>query len=105
MNGAPMQRSVIVVNPQGMHMRPIAAFVELAGRFQTDVTVTHKDRSANGKSIWDWLTLAAEVGSELTLVADGPDAPAALDALSKLISTPPLENCGESGMPRSLGLH
>ena len=95
MNGAPMQRRVIVVNPQGMHMRPIAAFVELAGRFQTDVTVTHNGNgnSVNGKSIWDWMTLSAEVGSELTLEADGPDAPAALEALAGLISTvPPVEN-------------
>ena len=38
------------------------------------------------------MTLAAEVGSELTLEADCPDAPAALEALSKLISTTPIEN-------------
>ena len=92
MNGAPMQRSVIVANPNGMHMRPIAAFVEMAGRYQADVIVTHNGTSANGKSIWDWMTLAAEGGSELTLQADGPDAPAALDALTKLLSTPPIEN-------------
>ena len=91
MNGAPMQRTVIVSNPQGLHMRPSAAFVELAGRFQTDVTVTHNGTCVNGKSIWDLLTLAAEVGSELTLEADGPDAPAALDALAGLLSTPPVE--------------
>ena len=92
MNGAPMQRRVLVANPQGLHMRPSAAFVELAGRFESHVTVTHNGNSVNGKSIWDLLTLAAEVGSELTLEADGPDAPAALEALSKLISTPPVEN-------------
>ena len=95
MNGAPMQRRVFVANPQGLHLRPIAAFVELAGRFQTDITVTHNgnDKIANGKSIWDMLGLTAEVGSELTLEANGPDAPAALDALSVLISTaPPEEN-------------
>ena len=91
MNGAPMQRRVIVSNPQGLHMRPSAAFVELAGRFEADVNVTHNGTRVNGKSIWDLLTLAAEVGSELTLEADGPDAPAALDALAGLLSTPPVE--------------
>ena len=92
MNGAPMQRRVFVANPQGMHLRPSAAFVELAGRFQSEVTVTHNGTCVNGKSVWDLLLLAAEVGSELTLEADGPDAPAALDALAALISTPPSEN-------------
>ena len=92
MNGAPMQRRVLVANPQGLHMRPSAAFVELAGRFESNVTVTLNGNSVNGKSIWDLLTLAAEVGSELTLEADGPDAPVALEALSVLISTAPSEN-------------
>ena len=93
MNGAPMQRSVFVANPQGLHLRPSAAFVELAGRFQSEIKVTHNNTSVNGKSVWDLLLLAAEVGSELTLEANGPDAPAALDALSELISTaPPEEN-------------
>ena len=91
MNGAPMQRKVFLANPQGLHMRPSAAFVELAGRFQSEVTVTHDGKCVNGKSLWDLLLLAAMPGSELTLEADGPDAPAALDALSELISTPPIE--------------
>jgi len=92
MNGAPLQRKVSIANPQGLHMRPSAAFVELAGRFESNVTVTHEGRSVNGKSLWDLLLLAALPGSELTLEADGPDAPQALEALSDLLSTPPGDN-------------
>jgi phosphotransferase system HPr (HPr) family protein len=92
MNGAPLQRRVLLTNPSGLHMRPSAAFVELAGQFESCITVMHGDRSANGKSIWDMLALAAEAGSELTLEANGPDAPAALEALSALLSTPPTDN-------------
>jgi len=73
-------------------MRPSAAFVELAGRFNCDVKVSHNGQTVNGKSIWDLMLLAAMPGSELTLIADGPDAPQALDALSLLLSTPPTEN-------------
>lgn len=89
MNGAPLQRRVLLVNPQGLHMRPSAAFVELAGRFQSTVTVHHEGRSVNGKSIWDLLSLAAMPGCEITLEAEGPDAPQALEALSALLSTLP----------------
>ena len=92
MNGDPMMRKVLLTNPNGLHMRPSAAFVEMAGRFQSDVTVSVEGRSANGKSIWDLMALAAMPGSELTLLADGPDAPQALDALSALLSTPPDDN-------------
>lgn len=92
MNGTPLQRNVRVVNPQGLHMRPSAAFVEVAARFQSSVTVTYDGKSVNGKSLWDLLLLAAMPGSELTLEADGPDAPQALDALADLLSTPPCDN-------------
>ena len=89
MSNDPLQRRVILANPNGLHMRPSAAFVELASRFQSNVTVTREGNSVNGKSLWDLLLLAAEHGTELTLEADGPDAPEALEALARLLSTPP----------------
>lgn len=87
--GEALHRKVCLANPNGLHMRPSAAFVELAGRFQSNVTVHHDGRAVNGKSIWDLLLLAAMPGSELKLEVEGPDAKEALDALSQLLSTPP----------------
>ena len=89
--GGPLQRTVCLANPNGLHMRPSAAFVELAGRFRSNVTVHHDGRSVNGKSIWDLLLLAAMPGSELTLEVEGEDAKEALDALSALLATPPAD--------------
>jgi phosphotransferase system HPr (HPr) family protein len=89
MSNDPLQRRVILANPNGLHMRPSAAFVELASRFQSNVTVTRDGNSVNGKSLWDLLLLAAEHGTELLLEADGPDANEALEALAKLLSSPP----------------
>lgn len=92
MNGAPLLRKVFIANPNGLHMRPSAAFVEMAGRFESNITVHHDGRSVNGKSLWDLLLLAAMPGSELTLEVDGPDASEALDALSALLAAAPAEN-------------
>jgi phosphotransferase system HPr (HPr) family protein len=91
MNGAPMQRKVLLANPNGLHMRPSAAFVELAGKFESTVTVHYDGRSGNGKSIWDLMGLMVMPGSEVTIEADGPDAPEAIDALSTFLATPPPE--------------
>lgn len=91
MNDTSFQRRVVLANPHGLHMRPSAAFAELAGKFQSSVTVSRAGCSVNGKSVWDLLLLAAEHGAELTLEADGPDAPEALDALSALLTTPPVD--------------
>jgi len=89
MNEAPLQRKVVVANPNGLHMRPSAAFVELAGRFQSEVTVRYEDKLVNGKSLWDLLLLAAEPGSEVTVEVDGPDANDALEALVSVLNTVP----------------
>ena len=65
MNGEPLRRSVIIANPQGLHMRPITAFVELAGTFQSNVTVLKGGERFNGKSPLSLLGLGAEKGTEL----------------------------------------
>jgi phosphotransferase system HPr (HPr) family protein len=89
MNGAPLRRNVLITNPQGLHMRPSAAFAELAGRYQSNVTVHYEGKAVNGKSLWDLMLLAAMPNTEVTLEVDGPDAVAALEALVALLQAPP----------------
>jgi phosphocarrier protein len=80
-----LRHTFTVVNPQGFHMRPSAAFAERAARFQSDINVSRPGRSVNGKSVLDLMLLAAPQGTELTVEVDGPDAQAALDALVALL--------------------
>ena len=75
-----------IVNELGLHARPAAAFVKVAGRFKAEVTVGRDDLVVNGKSIMGVMTLAAEPGSELTIRAEGDDAQAAADALANLVA-------------------
>jgi phosphocarrier protein HPr len=89
MNGQPLRQTVLILNPQGLHMRPAAAFAETAGRFQSNVTVHYEGKAVNGKSLWDLMLLAAMPNTEVTVEADGPDAPAALDALVAVLRAPP----------------
>ncbi|MDE2974106.1 MAG: HPr family phosphocarrier protein [Gemmatimonadota bacterium] len=76
---------VEVPNRAGMHARPCAEFVKLAGSFSSSITVTKDRLSVNGKSIMGVLMLAAERGSALTIAADGEDAAQAVEALGQLI--------------------
>jgi phosphotransferase system HPr (HPr) family protein len=96
MNGAPLQQKVVITNPQGFHMRPMAAFAQLAARFQSSVKVSREGQSVNGKSILDLMLLAAAQGTELTLEVAGDDAQDALDALIALLKTPPEEDPPET---------
>lgn len=78
-------RTVRVVNRAGMHARPAAEFVKLAGRFSARISVAKDGLEVNGKSIMGVLMLAAEQGSELRIVGEGGDAPEAVAALSDLV--------------------
>ncbi len=78
-------RTVEVTNPQGLHARPADLFVKLASRYQATIEVIKDGERVDGKSILAILTLAAVQGTQLRLEANGPDADAALQALTELI--------------------
>ncbi len=77
--------SVDVPNPLGMHARPSAEFVKLAGTFSSSITVMRNDLSVNAKSIMGVLMLAAEQGSSLVITAEGADAHRAGESLAALV--------------------
>jgi phosphocarrier protein HPr len=79
------ERSVLIVNKNGLHARPAAEIVKLAAKFQSEITVVKDDLDVNGKSIMGVMMLAAEHGSTITFRAEGPDADQALDALATLV--------------------
>ena len=79
------EREVRIVNRAGMHARPAAEFVKIAGSFKAEITVEKDGLEVNGKSIMGVLMLAAEQGSLLRLTARGADALQALEALAALV--------------------
>jgi len=79
------ERTVVVTNPQGIHLRPAEQVARLAEQFEAEITLTHETYSVDAKSIMHVMTLAAREGVELTLCAEGPDAQEAVDALVQLV--------------------
>jgi len=77
----------------GLHARPAAMFVQIAKQFESEITIVHGEREANGKSILTVLTLGANQGAEVTIRAEGGDADEALAALQALVEG----NFGEGG--------
>ncbi len=73
--------TVRVLNAQGLHARPCHAIASRALSYQSELRVVARGREINGKSILELMTLSAGPGTELELVARGPDAEALLCAL------------------------
>ena len=103
-----VERDIVVTNEHGLHARPAMQLVDLANRFQSDVAIRKlpvgeagegstrgaadlAGEAVDAKSVMQVITLAAVRGTRLRLIADGPDAPEAAQAVARLFE----ENFGE----------
>ncbi|MEP7066106.1 MAG: HPr family phosphocarrier protein [Gemmatimonadota bacterium] len=80
------ERTVEIVNKNGLHARPAAEIVKLSSKFQCDITIVRDDLEVNGKSIMGVMMLAAEFGSNILVRANGPDAEQAVNAIANLVA-------------------
>jgi phosphocarrier protein HPr len=85
--------NVTVRNIKGLHARASAKFVKCAETFDASVQVTRDGQSVGATSIMGLMMLAAGPGSVLTIEAHGPDAEAALAALTALVNDGFGEEC------------
>lgn len=81
-----LKKEVIIKNKTGLHARPAAVFVQIANKFDSEITIIKDDQKINGKSIMGILMLAAEKGAKVTIVADGDDAEKAIEELGRTLT-------------------
>jgi phosphocarrier protein HPr len=81
-----IKEEIQIINKHGLHARPAAQFVKIAGKFQSEIKVIKDGLEVNGKSIMGIMMLAAEPGSTIMIIADGGDEVSALQALKDLIT-------------------
>lgn len=71
----------VVADPVGLHARPAALFVRLAGTFESRITVN----GASGASVLEIMSLGVAQGDTVHLTAVGEDARAAIAALTDML--------------------
>lgn len=71
----------VVADPVGLHARPAALFVRLAGTFESRITVN----GASGASVLEIMSLGVAQGDTVHLTAVGEDAHAAIAALTDML--------------------
>ena len=79
-------KNITISNKLGLHARASAKLTKTAGGFPCNVWISKGDRRVNAKSIMGVMMLAAGIGSEVTLEADGDPEQAAMDALENLFN-------------------
>ena len=80
-----ISRSATIVNKLGLHARAATRLVNCASTFESQLWIKKGQKTINGKSIMGILTLAASMGTELLIEADGPDQENAIRAICELI--------------------
>ena len=88
-----IERTVRVVNAQGLHARPADLLVRCASGFSSEIILTNGGQQGDCRSILSLLTLGATEGTELLVSAAGEDAAAAIGAVCALFE----DGFGESG--------
>jgi phosphocarrier protein len=76
---------ITISNKLGLHARASAKLTKLAGSFGSDIHLSRSARRVNAKSIMGVMMLAAGLGSEIEIEAEGVDEQQAMTALRELI--------------------
>ena len=81
-----LEKTLIILNEEGMHARPAGVLAKLAGSFSSSVEVVANGKTVNAKSIMSVMSLGLTKGAELILRTNGADESEALTKIESLIN-------------------
>ena len=82
-----LSREIPIINKRGLHARASAKFVQTVERFNADVWVTRGSETVGGTSIMGLMMLSAGPGTTIIVSVAGPEADAALEAITELVAS------------------
>jgi phosphocarrier protein HPr len=82
-----VSRELPIINKRGLHARASAKFVQMVERFSAEIWVTRGSETVGGTSIMGLMMLSAGPGTTIVVSAIGPDADAAIEALTELVAS------------------
>ena len=78
-------KEVVVRCESGLHNKQATYFVQKANEFDSSIWLESDNRKMNAKSLLGIMSLGVVTGAVVTLIASGPDAEAAVNALESLL--------------------
>ena len=81
-----VSRELPIINKRGLHARASAKFVQLVERFNAEIWVTKGGETVGGTSIMGLMMLSAGPGTTIVVSAAGPEAEAAMTAITDLVA-------------------
>ncbi len=81
-----IEKSLTIVNKLGLHARAATQLVQLANQFDAEVVLQKGEKQANANSVLGLMMMESHQGEQVTVISEGPDAEAAMDAVEALIA-------------------
>ena len=81
------QETITIENKTGIHAHPATIFVQTATKFNSNIQLQAKGKTIDAKSILMIMSMGLVKGTEVTIIADGPDEAEAVKALKDLIES------------------
>ena len=80
-------KTLTVVNPSGLHLRPAGVLSQTAMKFKSDVIIECGEKRIIAKSVLNVMAAGIKSGTEIKLICDGEDEAAAMEAISQAIES------------------
>lgn len=80
-------KEVKINNATGLHARPASQLVMECKKYDSEVTLTRGDQTANAKSIMSIMAMAIAGGDLIQVTAEGIDADTAVEAIASFLET------------------
>ena len=78
-------KTLTVVNPSGLHLRPAGVLSQTAMKFKCDVIIECGEKRIIAKSVLNVMAAGIKCGTEINLICDGEDEEAAMKTLTEAI--------------------
>ena len=82
-----LSKTLTVVNPSGLHLRPAGVLSQTAMKFKCDVLIECGEKRIIAKSVLNVMAAGIKSGTQITLICDGEDEAAAMETISKAIES------------------
>ena len=82
-----VKKKITILNESGLHARPAATLVKLASKFSSKIFLQKDSIEVSAKSIMGLMSLGAEMGSKILIIADGEDEEDALKQIYNLFKS------------------
>ena len=80
-----ISKTITVVNPSGLHLRPAGVLSQTAMKFKCDVIIECGEKRIIAKSVLNVMAAGIKCGTEINLICDGEDEEAAMKTLTEAI--------------------